>query len=166
MFRMFRLVLLVVAPSFLVASAVLAQAVPCCTPNPDAVVAVIDGEHVRVRDLDVYSHTNDARALFLLNRQLSDSRGEILRSADEERLLDAEASRLGKTVRQLLKERLPVRPVTDAAIRRMVNRIRAEHPDARYDELRSTVRRFLEGQGHAEARARYLRELKQAAGAR
>ena len=166
MFRPLRLVLLVGAVSLLAGHRATAQnpeLLPCCAADPDAVIAVIDGERVRVRDLDGYSRTNDPRALFLMNRQLSDPRVDLLRSVDEERLLEAEAARAGRAVSQLLKERLRVTPVTDAAVRRLFERIRDQQPGATYGEMRPVIRMFLEGQLRAEARGRYLRDLQRAA---
>jgi hypothetical protein len=132
-------------------------------PDPDAVVAIVDGRHVTLRGLDAYSRTSDPHALFLLNRQLGDPRTEIARSVDEERLLDAEAARFGKSVAQLLNERLPPVRVSDAAIRRAFERIRSEQPAASYEQLLPAIRMFLEGQLRSHARAKYLKELARAA---
>ena len=166
MFRSLRLVLLVGAVSVLPGPWVMAQTpgwLPCCAAASDAVVAVIDGESVRVPDLDTYSRTADPRTLFLLNRQLRDPRSDMLRTFNEELVLEAEAARRGQTVRQLLNERLVVKPVSDAAILRILERIHEEHPAVSDNEILPVIRMFLEGQLRSEATARYVKELKRAA---
>ena len=111
---------------------------------------------------DLLAQSSDARTLFLRNSELRDPRLDALRSVDEERLLEAEAARLGKTVRQLLKDLLPARPVSEAAIRRTFERIREQQPAASYDQMLPVIRMFLEGQLQSDARAKYIDELKRA----
>lgn len=165
MFMPLRFALLVGAASLILGQNVMAQAlgsIPCCAAAPDAVAAVIDGESVRVRDLDAYSRTDDPRKLFLLNRQLQDSRRELLDNVNDELLLEAEAARHGKTVSRLLQERLKVERVTDAAILRTFERIKEQQPTISYEQMQPTIRMFLEGQLRAKAKAAYIKELKQA----
>jgi hypothetical protein len=166
MFRTLRLILLIAAASFVMcrpATAQASQSNRCCDAPPDAVVAIIDGESVSARDVEAYSRTADARQLFLLNSQLQDPRLSLLDNVNDDLLLEREAARLGMAVSRLLQKRLVVRPVTDAEIRQTFNRVTDQHPAATYAHMEPVIRAFLEGQRTAEARAKYVKELKKAA---
>ena len=165
MFITLRLILLATAASFALCQAARAQTSQsnrCCVAPSDAVIAIIDGESVRVRDIEAYSRTADPRQLFLLNHQLQDPRRSLLDNLNDEHLLEREAARLSKTVSQLLEERLHVTPVTDAEILRAFKQIAEQHPAITYAGMAPVLRMFLEGQRKSVAKARYVKELKKA----
>src|SRR4051812_13565844 len=73
------------------------RSVLCCDRSNDAVVAVVEGEHVRMSDLDQYSRSTDPIKIFLLNQQLRDPREQVLQDSVDERLLEREAERQNLT---------------------------------------------------------------------
>ena len=152
-----RLAVLIGAGLLISAPSVMAQNL-----DLEAIVAIVDGEHIALKDLDVYSRKADPRRLFLLNQQLQESRGLFDRLSDE-RLIEAEAARAGTTVSELLNERLRVEPVTDAEILQAFKRIRERQPGLTYKQMLPVLRPYLQGQHKADARAKFIRELKQAA---
>ena len=139
-----------------------AQAPVLMFPSPDAIVAVVDGDQVAVRDLDAYSRNGDPRRLFLLNRQLQDPRRDLLETLNDDQLLAADAARHGTTVTRLLNERLKVSPVTDTEIRQTFARIAQQHPTVTFEEMLPLIRLQLQGLHRSLARARYLAELRRA----
>src|SRR5436190_16464726 len=115
--NMMRLVL--TACAIFLATSTYAQAptggVLCCDHISDAVVAVVDGEQVKMSGLEQYSRSGDPLKIFLLNQQLRDPREQLVQDSEDQRVLQHEAERQHVTVTQLL-EKLSIAPVTEAQI--------------------------------------------------
>lgn len=129
----------------------------------DAVVAVVDGETITFKDLDAFSRKADPRRLFLLNQQLQESRRGLADPLGDDRLVEAEAARTGVTVNELLNQRLKVAPVTDAEILRAFKQVREQQPAVTLKQMRPVITMQLQGRHRAEAKARLIQELRQAA---
>jgi protein-disulfide isomerase len=123
----------------------------------DTIVAVVDGEVIRLSDLDSYSQTTDPKKLFQLNQQLYDFRESMLGLMLGERLLALEARAAQTSVDELLAQRLKVEPVTEQEIQEVISR----SPEGAViaPRVAPLVRQYLEDRKWAEARARYVREL-------
>src|SRR3712207_1727931 len=67
----------------------------------DMIVARVNGEAIRLSDLDAYSRRADPKALFHLNQQLFDFREQMLEGLVGERLLAQAAERQGLAVEEL-----------------------------------------------------------------
>src|SRR3954471_22436499 len=140
------------------------RSVLCCDHSNDAVVAVVEGEHVRMSDLDQYSRSTDPVKIFLLNQQLRDPREQVLQESADERLLEREAERQHLTVTQLV-ENLFVAPVTEDEIETILEQInaqpRANRPHVKLDvPARQLAESYLIGQKRAAARGLLVQKLK------
>jgi protein-disulfide isomerase len=145
------------------------DAVLCCSPDDDTVVAIVDNEHIRMRDLDAHSRSKDARKLFQLNQQLYDFREEMLEDLMGERLLAQEAARLGVSVDILLRDHLKVEPVTEADILETFDRVNNQtepgvpQQPVTLEIARPMIVSYLEGRRRSEARSRYIQSLRKEA---
>jgi hypothetical protein len=163
MFKKLCLLVLIAAAVVLPASPARAQARSLQAAAADTIVATVDGQRIQPSDVDAYSRTADARQLFLLNRQLQDPRRDVVESLNDERLLNAEAARLGTTTSRLLSERLKPARVTDAEILHTFEQIKAQQSSVSYDEMLPLIRTQLQGMHRSQALAAYVRDLKRAA---
>ncbi len=139
----------------------------CCSPNDDTVVAVVDGEPIRMRDLDAYSRTQDPRKLFQLNQQLYDLQAQLLDDLLGERLLEQEAARQNMTVEQLVR-RIPgisVAPPSEDDIVTEYHRLTATRPSSAppLDSVRPMIKMYLEGQRSNVVRRAFIKTLKEKA---
>jgi protein-disulfide isomerase len=123
----------------------------------DTIIAVIDGEVIRLSDLEAYSSTRDPKKLFQLNQQLYDFRENMLELMLGERLLAIEAKAADMSVDELLDRRLKIEAVTEQEIQEVINR----GPEGVIDAARVAplVKEYLEQRKRSEARARYVRDL-------
>jgi protein-disulfide isomerase len=123
----------------------------------DTIIAVIDGEAIRLSDLETYSSTRDPKKLFQLNQQLYDFRESMLQLMLGERLLALEAKAAGVSIEELLEQRLTIEPVTEREIQEVIGR----GPEGVIDAARVAplVKEYLEQRKRSEARARYVRDL-------
>jgi len=125
----------------------------------DTPVAIIDGEIVRMRDLEAYSKAQDPKKLWQLNQQVYEFRLKMLDTMLGERLLVMAAKDAQLTVDELLTKNLTIEPVTEEAIEAVYN----DAPNASRLDLitsRPLIRKFLEDQRLATARANYIERLK------
>jgi protein-disulfide isomerase len=135
----------------------------------DAIVAIVGGDRIRMRDLDQYARSQDPKKLFQLNQQLFDFRDQMLDQLVGERLLSQEAEHLKISIEQLLAEKLKIEPVTEASVTETFERMNRQQPPAQrvgLDVARPMVTMYLEGRKRAEARARYIQELRAATAAK
>jgi protein-disulfide isomerase len=135
----------------------------------DAIVAIVDGERIRMRDLDQYARSQDPKKLFQLNQQLFDFRDQMLDQLVGERLLAQEAERLKTSIEQLLAEKLRIEPVTEASVTETFERMNSQQPPAQrvgLDVARPVITMYLEGRKRTEARARYIQERRAATSAK
>ena len=167
--NMMRLVLTACAISL--ATSTYAQAptggVLCCDHISDAVVAVVDGERVKMSGLEQYSRSGDPLKIFLLNQQLRDPREQLVQDSEDQRVLQHEAERQHVTVTQLL-EKLSIAPVTEAQVEKTLGQINAQRgpdrPQLELDhEARQLIVSYLIGQKTAAARGLLIQNLKRAA---
>jgi len=163
--------LLLTACAIFLATSTYAQApaggVLCCDQTNDAVVAVVDGEHVRMSDLEQYSRSGDPLKIFLLNQQLRDPREQLAQDSEDQRVLQHEAQRQHLTVTRLL-EQLSIAPVTEPEIEKTLGQINAQRgpdrPPLPLDhEARQLIVSYLIGQKTAAARGLLIQNLKRAA---
>jgi hypothetical protein len=145
------------------------DAVLCCSPDDDTVVAIVDNKRIRIRDLDVHSRSKDPWKIFELNAQLHDPREELLDNLENERALAEEAARLHVSVDVLLRNHLKVEPVTEADILEAFDDLNTqaasgEPPqDISLVDARPMIVSLLEGGRWSEARGRYIQGLRKEA---
>ena len=130
----------------------------------DAPVAMIDGEIIRIARSDAYSQSQDPRKVFQLNQQLYEFRQKMLDTMLGERLLSMEARTANVTVEQLVTQKAIVQRVTEAEILEMFNRANLQpnpgYPQVDLATARPMIAKVLEDRKKAEARARYVEQLK------
>jgi len=145
------------------ASAQPPQTVICCSPDGEAVVAIVDGEPIRMRDLDAYSRKQDAQKLFQLNQQLYNVQAQVLDDLLGERLLEQEAIRQNMTVEQLVKTipGINVAPPSEADVLREYQRLTANRPlgAPSLDSMKPLITVYLEGQRSNVARKAFIQTL-------
>ena len=129
---------------------------PIALAPQDTVVAVIDGEVIRLSDVDAYSRVRDPKKLFQLNQQLFEFRESMLGLMLGERLLKLEADHAGLTVEEFLERTLTVEPVTDQEIQAVIDRQPGTLDVALVTPL---VRQYLQERKREEARSRYIADL-------
>ena len=161
---------LFVAVSICAAAGISAAQGPAAGADPmkrlanDTPVAMIDGEIIRMRDLDAYSQSQDPRKVFQLNQQLYEFRQKMLDTMLGERLLSMEARTANVTVEQIVAQKAIVQRVTEAEILEMFNRANLQpnpgYPQVDLATARPMIARVLEDRKKAEARARYVEQLK------
>ncbi len=130
---------------------------------PETIGAVVDGDVIRLGDIEAYSQAQDPRKLFQMNQQLYDFRRKMLDVMVGERLLSAEANAAGLTPDQLLEGRLKVEPVSEAEVQALFERRPKPSAPGSGDldlaAARPMITRFLAEQKRSEARARYIKAL-------
>ncbi len=132
----------------------------------DPVVATIDGQAVRLSDLDSRWREQDPGTFARLQQEQYEGRRRALDSIIAVHLLEAEAARRHLTVDKLLDEELPKRmpPVSDADILEAYARSGAEAQGVSLDQVRDTLVQNIERQrSRTTALVRYLDELRGAA---
>jgi len=126
---------------------------------PDTVVAVIDGEPIRLSEVTAAVLALDGKRLFSLNQQLHAVREQALNGLIGERLLAREAKNAGMTIEDYV-EALPVERVDEKEVELMLagamQRNNAIHPD----KLRELIREHLRDQKRQAARRRQIEQLK------
>jgi protein-disulfide isomerase len=146
-----------------------ADAVLCCSPDEDTVVAVVGNERIRMRDLDAHSKSKDARQLSQLSQQLHDFREEMLDDLVNERVIAQEAARLRVSVDVLLRDHLKVEPVTEADVLAIFDQVNSRTPpdsprqNLSLEDARPMIVPYLEATRQSEARSRYIQDLKKEA---
>jgi protein-disulfide isomerase len=127
------------------------------------VIATIDGQAIRVSDLDERWREQDPGTFSRLQQEQFEARRRALDSIIAVHLLDAEAARRHLTVDKLLDEELPKRmpPVAEADILDAYARSGAEAQGVSIDQIRDTLVQNLQRQrGRTAALVRYLDELR------
>lgn len=141
-----------------------AQHDPLKMVSRDTPVAIIDGEIIRLHDLDAYSQLRDPKKVFQLNQQLYEFRQKMLDAMLGDRLLAMEAQAVNLTVDELLARNAIPQPVTEAEVLAIFNRAdlqaNAGFLQVTFATSRAMITKFLEDQKKAEARARYIETLK------
>ena len=126
---------------------------------PDTVIAVIDGEPIRLSEVTAAALALDGKRLFSLNQQLHAVREQALNGLIGERLLAREAKNAGMTIEDYV-EALPVERVDEKEVELMLagamQRNNAIHPD----KLRELIREHLRDQKRQAARRRQIEQLK------
>jgi protein-disulfide isomerase len=139
---------------------------PSAQTVDDPVIATIDGQQVRLSDLDSRWREQDPGTYSRLQQEQYEGRRRALDSIIAVHLLDAEAARRHMTVDKLLEEELPRRmpPVTDADVMEAYARSGAEAQGFSIDQVRDTLIQNIERQrSRTAALVRYLDELRGAA---
>jgi protein-disulfide isomerase len=134
--------------------------------SDDPVVATIDGQPVRLSDLDGRWREQDPGTFARLQQEQYEGRRRALDSIIAVHLLDAEAARRHLTVDKLLDEELPKRmpPVSEADVLEAYARSGAEAQGVSLDQVRDTLLQNIERQrSRTAALVRYLDELRGAA---
>jgi protein-disulfide isomerase len=127
------------------------------------VIATIDGQPIRLGDLDIRWREQDPGTYSRLQQEQYEARRRALDSIIAVHLLDAEAVRRHMTVDTLLDEELPKRmpPVTDADIQEAYSRSGAEAQGVSMDQIRDTLVQNIQRQrSRTAALVRYLDELR------
>lgn len=160
----FAAILICAAPGISAAQVSATASDPVKRLADDTPIAMIDGEIIRMRDLDAYSQSQDPRKVFQLNQQLYEFRQKMLDTMLGERLLAMEAKAANLTVEQLVAQKAVVERVTEAEILEMFNRANLQ-PNAGYPQIdlataRPMIAKVLGERKKAEARARYVEQLK------
>ena len=125
---------------------------------PDhTIAAVIDGEVIRMSEVEEYSRTKDPKKLFQLNQQLFEFRESMLSLMLGERLLKLEADKAGLTVEAFLDQTLVVEPVTEEEIQDVIKR----QPPGTVNVALATplIKQFLEQRKREQERERYIAAL-------
>jgi protein-disulfide isomerase len=145
--------------SVMVVSAVLsAQVAP-----EDPIVATVDGQPLRLSDLDARWHEQDPGSFARLQQEQYESRRRALDSIIAVHLLEAEATRRGLTVERLLDRELPRRmpTVTEAEIMDAYSRSGAAAQGVAIDQVRDSLIEGIERKrSKTDALVRYLDELR------
>ena len=126
---------------------------------PDTVVAIIDGEPVRLSEVTAVALTLDAKRLFSLNQQLHAVRERALGALIGERLLAREAKDAGVTVEELV-DALPSEPVNEKEVELIVTESLQRNAAIDPDKLRNLVRAHLREQRRQDARRKHIEQLK------
>jgi protein-disulfide isomerase len=128
----------------------------------DAVVAVVDGQPIKLSEVDAFSRNQDPRKLFEMNQQLHELRETALKELVGERLLAAAAAKHGLTVEGLLDRAIPTPSVTETEILEVFNSGRSKNP-MDFESSKPLIVRFLQDKKRKDARAKFVEHLKQEA---
>ncbi len=133
--------------------------------DPGGVVVSIGDFAVHEADLDVWWQTHEPVSFARVRQDRYDGRRKALDAILGDHLVQREATTRGTTVENLLGEELPKRtaPVTDADIRQMYERSLPLPGGITFDQVKPTVAGYLQQQHVADARARFVSELRDAA---
>jgi protein-disulfide isomerase len=126
---------------------------------PDTVVAIIDGVHIKLSEVNAIVLDLDARKLFSLNQQLYTVRERALTNLIGERLLAQAAKDAGMTVEDYVAA-LPAEAVKERDVELMVAGALGRNPAIDADTLRELAREHLRDQKRQDARRRHIEELK------
>ncbi len=125
----------------------------------DTVVAIIDGVHVKLSEVNAVVLNLDAKRLFSLNQQLYSVRERALTTLIGERLLARAAKDAGMTVEDYV-EALPADAVQERDVELMVAGAIKRNAAIDRDKLHELAREHLRDQKRQEARRRHIEELK------
>jgi len=140
---------------------------PAQTPTGaagDAVVATVGDRTIRMRDIDQHWLEQDPASFTRVRQQMYDANRRVLTELIGEYLLQNEAKKRNVTVEQLVAEETPKRmqPVTEERIKELYEQSRERAAGVSLEALRPAIVAYLERQRPAEARRRYLDELRKA----
>ena len=155
----------IIGTASLVVSVLCARADGAAQPSDPGVVVSIGDFAVYEADLDAWWQTHEPVSYATVRQQWYDGRRKALDAILGDYLVQREATTRGTTVDNLLGEELPKRtaPVTDADIRQMYERSLPLPGGITFDQVKPTVAGYLQQQHVADARARFVSELRDAA---
>lgn len=127
---------------------------------PDTVVALVDGDEIKLGEIDAFSRVHDPKKVFQLNQQLFELRERALNMMLGERLLAREAAEAGITVDELVAT-LRVDPIDEREVDVMLEDARRRGAPIASEQLRPMIRDYLRDQKRSAARERRIRQLKE-----
>lgn len=132
----------------------------------DPVVAVIDGQTLRLSEVDARWREQDAGSFAYLQQEQYEARRRALDSIIGAYVLEREASRRGISVQKLLDQELPKRmpSVSEAEVLDAYSRAGLAAQGVSVDQARDSIVQMLEKRrSRTDALSRYLDELRSAA---
>jgi protein-disulfide isomerase len=134
------------------------------SPTGDVVVATVGDRTIRMSDVEQYWQQQDPASFARMRQQVYEVNRRVLEDLIGETLLQNEAKKRNVTVDQLVATESPKRsqPVTEDQIKELYEQSREKTQGMSLEALRPAIVSYLEQQRPAEARRRYIDELRKA----
>jgi len=131
----------------------------------DEVVATVGDRTIRMRDLEQHWRDRDPSAFTRMRQEIYDANRNILNDLIGDYLIQNEAKKRSVTVDQLLAQELPKRTpaITDERIKTLYDQSQERTQGLSMEDLKPAIVAYLQRQAPAEARQRYIQELRKAA---
>lgn len=134
----------------------LVVAVSACNGGNNSVVAVVNGEKITQGELDDASRTR----MLKIQSQIYDLQEGVLNEMVQDKLLEADAKKNGKTSEQMLSEvESKVQTSTEAEAKRLYQMQKKRFGDKEFEEVKETIMNYLDTQKKKMAIRSYMSKL-------